>query len=429
MRYLSLTQIRYSNLYYPLIFLYFLTSSMEKIHFNLSFFKIKATNFAALFLMLLFLVDRKTLFFDKKHAYVFTALLSSFTISALCGSYFPRTSVYVVVFMLHFFAYYLLTVNFFQVFNRVLLLKIYLYSFFAIGSYGIFQIAISAFGFRDPWAGQWYHDRIARVNAFCYEPSYYVLYLCPIVFFANYLYFYTQKFSLRDVLILYFMMFVSLSTSAFFFYLISMGFFLFLRSGGGAKIHSFLVRSGCTMLAMGFVFKSVFIHYFFKFFNVNFINHGSFIGRWAPILWAVETWTQHPWLGVGVGGMGPYLVEKKQIMSLSSSRLNYDTITLFDPTNTTTDILVSLGLLGFCIYLVIFYFLLKEYRSCLVLPIDPEEKAVIKGLFLSWIMMLVIGQFNPGLFRPYAWIHTGVVFGYIFSLKREATNDVLLLQK
>ncbi|MBP9841765.1 MAG: hypothetical protein KBC64_05000 [Simkaniaceae bacterium] len=426
MRYLSLRGLRLENLYYSLIFLYFLTSSMERIHFVFWIFKIKATNFVALFLMGLLLIDRKMVFLDKKHALVFVGLLISFTASALCGSYLPRTSVYVIVFILHFFAYYLLTVSLFYYFKRELLLKTYVLSFFAIGIYGIFQLVISIFGFPDRWTGQFY-GHIARVNAFCYEPSYYVLYLCPIVFFANYLYFYTKKFSLMDTLLLYLMMFISLSTSAFFFYLISTAFFFFLKSEGRARIRSFLMRSGCTMLAMGILFRGIFTSYFLKFFAVGFTSHHSFIGRWRPILLAVEAWLDNPWLGVGAGGMGPYFIVKNNILPLNSPKMTYDLMTQFDPTNTATDLLASLGVMGMVVYGVVFYLAYVEYKACFSLFISDDEKFIIKGLFFSWIMMLVIGQFNPGLFRPYAWIHTGVVFGYIFSVKREKRNDTVFV--
>lgn len=416
------------NLYYPLIFLYFLTSSMERLYFGMGLFKIKATNFMALGLMMLFLLERKSFFFDKRHAYVFLSLLSSITLSALFGSYLPRTSVYVLVFVLHFFAYYLLTVGLFYWFDKEKILKMYIFSFFAIGAYGIFQLLISMAGFPDRWTGQFY-KHIARVNAFCYEPSYYVLYLCPMVFFANYLYFYKKIFSLKQVVLLYVMLFVSLSTSAFVFYLMSLFFFFFFKSANTERIRLFLMQSGCTMVAMGILFKGIFTSYFFKFFSSGFMYHHSFVGRWKPIVLAIQAWLENPWLGVGVGGVGPYFVEKYQIMPLTSPKLSYDIITVFDPTNTATDLLASLGVLGVCVYAVIFYVAYKSYRSCFKLSISEEEKVLIKGLFLSWMMMLLIGQFNPGLFRPYAWIHTGVVFGYIFAVKREVAHDRLFFQK
>jgi hypothetical protein len=60
------------------------------------------------------------------------------------------------------------------------LMKAYLWSYVFVAAFGIFQMVTPALHLGSYLVTQWIvHDRFARINGFCYEPSYYATYMLP----------------------------------------------------------------------------------------------------------------------------------------------------------------------------------------------------------------------------------------------------------
>ena len=152
-------------------------------------------------------------------------------------------------------------------------------------------------------------------------------------------------------------------------------------------------------------------------FYFGLLTHGSFGARWQGILISIQTFLNHPILGVGLGGVGP-----QRFHDLSTYDNKIETLQefeAFDPTNCFTEVLASLGLVGLIafVYLgVVFY---RAFQDVIKDPtIDVGAKKMATALFLSLVVMIVALQMNQGLFRPYVWIHAAVVYGYYQRIKR-----------
>jgi O-antigen ligase len=159
---------------------------------------------------------------------------------------------------------------------------------------------------------------------------------------------------------------------------------------------------------------------------LGFENHGSFRARWEGIVSCWKIFLEYPLFGIGVGGVGPYLYKKNSLYD--NALITLTDVETYDPTNVLPEVLASLGLMGFIGVIILACVFYRAFKKVITnSTISSSEKNISTALFISLIMLLIVLQINQGLFRPYIWIHAGIVYGYLNS-RRLATVDEPIYQ-
>lgn len=412
---------------FPLLltFFYFFVASGEQLHVQLSIFKPKITHvLSVLFFGYLWIVQRKIIL-PRPLFYPFLWILLSLCFSSFFGAHPFRSYGYINVYLFNFIFYFLIPFNLMQCFQPLKILKIYMLSFVYLGLYAIMQMGLSLFEIYDPLATQRVGS-VARGQAWTYEPSYYALYMTAYVMFKNALgIFQPQRhFSMKEIWKLMgvnCLLLASTSTGLIFSYPAFCAVSLwvaFLRPVRQIapyvkkRIFKF-IGFGCVFAGvLAWLFRELFIQSFFKFFYFGFMTHFSFYARWQGLVSAFNVFLQNPFFGVGVGGVGPYIFKKNSFYETNAEMLTE--LESYDPTNVFTEVLASLGIVGFLGFIFLGLVFFRAFKKVIVnVQISETDKIVTIGLFISLIVLLFVLQFNQGLFRPCIWIHAGMVYGYL----------------
>lgn len=422
------------DLFSPLIFLYFFTLHADKLNVILGGYTIRINNALALVLIAFFLVRfRHHLFsFNKKLAYPLLAIAFSLTLSALYSPYKQRCFLYLGWYSVTLLCYVVLPYFLVKLWDVQKVFSLYCASFIGVGCYASLQLLLSFFGWHDPFTDQYVYGSFVRPNAFCFEPSFYALYMTPFVFMYN-TYFLTEregsffifhKKSLTQALLINLLYILSTSSAVFFAYVLFLVLAPFFPVINRKRlIHFTLTFCGalCTLLV---TLPLLAKHVFMKFFFHGFMGHHSFFERWIGLINGWKIFLEHPVCGVGLGGYPCYLMEaylkgSDRFTFLKMHALIgefYNPVKLFEAMNVTTELLASLGLLGFCAFswlFVLFFLYGKRIKN------DSEK---ISALLISMIVTLVIIQFSQGLFRTYLWTHFTLAFAY-FEKKSETYHE------
>ncbi|MFD1383500.1 O-antigen ligase family protein, partial [Rhodanobacter aciditrophus] len=283
-----------------------------------------------------------------------------------------------------------------------------IYSFFAVGAYACIQLILSFFGINDPFANQKLSFMV-RPNAFAYEPSFYALFMVPMVFYFNNLYLiYKARGVGFRVLLLNIFYLASTSTGTVFAYII----YLMMSISKIQRLLPYIVLVLLLIILSYPFFSDIYDTFFFKFFRWDFYNHWSFRERWGQIVNSYFVFKDNPIFGVGLGGVGMYIFERYSqgqdyYLRASETLLTFKS---FDPMNVTTEILASQGVFGVVCYLIFLLFLFGKVKYAIKRAQLNEEKAMLKSLLVATVLMLVVLQFNQGVFRTYIWVQMAVLY-------------------
>lgn len=414
-----------------LIFLYFLFSSGELLHIVFYIFKPKISQILGILLLGCLCLYFRRIILPISILYPSLWILFSLLVSTLLSAHPLRSSIYTGLFLFNFIFYFLIPVNLFQFFEPKIVLKMYSLAFICMGLYAVAQHVLSWFGIYDPLATQRI-GTITRGQGWTYEPSYYALYMTAYVMFRNAhnVFELKTKFSFKDSLKLLGVnsfLLVSTSTGVIFsypaFFFVCLGMFL-LRPIRRFAYYARrkILRFGVILCALGgllsWIFWDHFILSFFKFFYFGFMAHGSFVARWEGLVSCFKLFLDYPLFGVGVGGVGPHLFARNSFYD--TEPLTLQEVESFDPTNVFTEVLASLGIVGFIGFILLAFTFYKIFKTMINhAGIAKSEKTLAISLFISLILVLIVLQFNQGLFRPYVWIHAGIVYGYMHRLIRD----------
>ncbi len=416
-----------SEVFFPLlfVFLYFLLSSGELLHIQLTIFKPKATHVISILLFGYFWLFKRNIVLPRPLLYPFLWILLALFFSSFFSIHPFRSYGYIGVCLFNFIFYFLLPLSFFQYFQPSKLLKIYCLSFTCLGIYAVSQLVLSVFGIFDPLASQRV-GALARGQAWTYEPSYYALYITAYVMFKNAeaIFQPPSRFSMKEtckLLGINFLLIASTSTGIVFSYPAFCAVSLWmaylppihnLASDAKRRIVKFIAVCCGFAGILALLFWDIFTLTFFKFFYFGFMNHFSFTARWEGMISCLKIFLKNPFFGIGIGGVGPYLFEQASYYDTTPQMLVE--LETYDPTNVFTEVLASLGLMGFLGFIalgLVFYRLFKNVITSS--QISQPDKLAAVALFISLIILLIVLQFNQGLFRPCIWIHAGMVYGYL----------------
>lgn len=413
---------RTSSLWFDfLVFFYFLTLSGELLHVELGLFKPRVNHLISSLLFLFVLKSQKKIRWDKDLFIPLVLLFFSILLSGILGASILRSLGYTLVYLLTVCFYFILPYNLFYFYDCNHLLKIYFHSFIVLGVYTLLQVTCSFWGVILPFVTQ-YALTVARGQGWNYEPSYYALLMSGFVMYYN-----AQALLDVDRPIpwircgwINLLLIVSTSTGVVFSYPIFVILYYCLSLMHTTQRYVYFVKKRAIQIFVSFllfmtgiwwVFPKQFIVTFYKFFALGITNHWSVRDRWEGIQNAFYVFSHHPIFGVGVGGVGPYLYSE---FYRGAMPIDLQDVEKFDPSNVFSEILASLGIIG----LGIFYLIVRRYWKVFqlamddTLPIPINERRRIISLFLSLFVVIIVLQFNPGLFRSYVWVHAAIVLGY-----------------
>jgi hypothetical protein len=392
-------------------------------HLTLSIFKLKLTHLIAPILALFSLFIFRRFYFPTQFTYLMVALTISMGLSGL-NSIHPTACIgYFLWMIFSFLIYFLIPYTLFHYMRASTLLQIYFNSFFCLGLYALLQFLFSFIGIYLPGVTQ-YIFSLARGQAFTYEPSFYALYMTPFTFF------YTTKFLLQPpnkrklhLLIWPNLLFlISTSTGCFFSYILYFLQMVILKYLKILQLNLLKLFSQITFLLISLfsliwlINKKLIIAGFLKFFFSG-TSHFSIQCRWQGIVDYWNIFLENPLLGVGLGA-GPFYQAQNKLNS-SPDLFDPTIVATYSPTNTLTEILASLGLLGSFLFTIFLFLLFRTfYRAYQIPSLSSEEKISLIAFILSIGVMLATLQFNQTITRPYLWVHIGIFVGYANSLIR-----------
>lgn len=408
-------------LFYALLFLYFVFSSGEQLFVIVSVYKPKIGHIVALILGGSLLFENRVWRVERQLICAFFFILASLVISAVFGEAPLRSFGYVGVYLFNFVAYFLIPLQIIQTVNLTRFFQLYWSAFVAMGLYATIQVALSIFGLYDPFALQRI-GTITRGQAWTYEPSYYALYMIPFVMFHNGMALLGDTASQsvwRRRMKLFFqnlLMIISTSTGLIVSYPLFLVTTLFkpinpFQNEVRQKFRRVLFSAILALAGLTLLFYEIALHSLFKFFYFGFLTHFSFWARWQGIVAGLKTFFKHPILGVGLGGVSADQFREESVYDTKIETL--EEFEVYDPSNCLTEVLASLGVVGLIAFVYLGFVIFRSYRSVLSHhTIETSSKKIATALFLSLVIMIVALQMNQGLFRPYVWIHTAIVYGY-----------------
>lgn len=416
-----------------LLFLYFFTLHADQLNLSLGGFSIRLNNVIALGLCALFIIKfkHKLICIDRTLFLSLLLLTLSILISFFLTPYKRRCVFFLGWYGFTVLMYFLIPYLLICYSDARRLFSLYLLSFLLVGVYAFLQLVLSLFGFNDPFASQRIIKTIVRPNAFAYEPSFYALYMTPFMVLVNYHFlaereqpfFWMNRLTYPKVLGINFLYFASTSTSTFFAFIIFF-FCLLFSSQVRRNLWKYGIVFTLLFFALGLVSPLLIQKFFLKFFYSDFQSHASFYERWNGIENAWNIFQLHPFFGIGLGGYPEYLYDAflsgDQRFSILYSDLTVinapNPLKLMEPMNVFTEILASLGVFGavcFALFLVQIAFHLKRARQ--------YDFTLAQGLFLSVLVMVIVLQFNQGIFRTYVWVHFAIALSILEKIARETT--------
>lgn len=407
-----------------LLFLYFISTPIDLIYVHALLFKIKPNNFiSTITFFISFLIFQK-IHIINSYFYPTLFILLCLITSAIQSINLAASLGFIAFFAFNYVFYFTTTYHLFFFIPAKRILKIYFSAFFCTGIYAFTQLLLSLFGVILPGVTQ-YIFALARGQAFAQEPSYYALYMTPFAMFYNTVYLMkpNSERKFRDIFWPNFFLLVSTSTGCFFTYL----FFLFmlvlfhsldlLKLSVSKLFIKFSVISATIFGVCWLTYKELIITGFLKFFYTGITVHHSVTGRWASLVDYWNIFLEHPLIGIGLGSGPSYLLKKQN--SETFNLLDPELFSDYAPSNVTTEILASMGILGGFGFLFLFYSLIKNFRSTLkIKTITEEERRNLIGLAISLCTTLFTLQFNQSIMRAYLWVHFGISVGYMMYLKK-----------
>ncbi|MDE3105625.1 MAG: hypothetical protein KGK08_10660 [Acidobacteriota bacterium] len=309
------------------------------------------------------------------------------------------------------------------------LIHFYLISFIPIAIFGMYQFMAPLFGLPDFFVGQWwFYPKLARINGFSYEPSYFATYmLLGWVMLLDLIQRKHPRYSTRPWRMVFalesIVMILSSSRSAWIF----MSLECVVRFGPAAMrriwIHVQRLRYGrwrlskLQLLAVPVLVLLAFITphlgQIVQDYDLLFLLQGTGIGGTAAhsvsdrsngVLYALRVFLHNPLLGCSLGGVSGNIAQLQGTIpkSIEDSKL-YEATAIFP------EVLAASGLIGFIPFCIFVYQTtwLPLRRSAFIrgLPFSMELHALARAMIFEWLIL----QASQNILRPYVWLHITVV--------------------
>jgi hypothetical protein len=318
------------------------------------------------------------------------------------------------------------------------LLKIYLISFVFVASFGIVQFALPIMGGPALLVEQWWlTGKVARVNGFSFEPSYYATYLIMGLVCLGSLRrsrvaeFRTMMWTFAYLLMVVAMILCS-SRIGIAFVLIELSITPLRRLAkivrkpslvlgfhvSGRKI---LIAAACVWIAYIAIDKAV------DWFDENpetiqlLVKGTGLLGtashsvdereeHFGDTLHAIA---DHPWMGSSLGG-----VTESVASYVGIKPQNFEETKRFEGQSVFAEVVAASGIPGsipfFCFIVIYLVAPLKLARTA-----SPFQAAWLRALVLSLTFEWAMLQFNQNILRLYLWVHIAVLATVFAAVRRQ----------
>lgn len=312
------------------------------------------------------------------------------------------------------------------------LIKIYLLSFLFVAIFGFIQFFLPLASVDAPLAKAFLVDGIPRVNAFSYEPAQFTTYMLPGLVIFLFFFLFSGKINiinrfwikigsilLPSIIILSTARTGWIGLALIFIVLFFSGLRFFLKRW---KINKPILK--LIILSVVLVVLILPIVYFFYdqfiFFFEGMFNGQASAYRWQGVLYSLKVFWENPILGVGIGGLGAYMIDKPSEFDLSKIAMDSGNVWNVSGTNVATEILATLGILGFLVWLWLLYRFLKyvwQRKNNYMVPY--EWRMILGGLFWGFVVQIIVLQFNQNFFRNYVWLHMGITLAVCYFINQK----------
>jgi hypothetical protein len=308
------------------------------------------------------------------------------------------------------------------------LLRWYLWSFAIIALCGVIQFCLPLLGWPSFLIQQWWiPGRLARVNGFSYEPSYFATYLLIGLTLAGSLRrARTELMSSKALLLIYWLALIGIVLSSsrmgIVFAIVEILFaqatpwlsFITdlgrLRLVGGhlrALVPSFLTIALLAMAALGTVNKleedPATMLMLLNGTGVSNTAAHSVVQRENAFEDTLHVFADHILIGRSLGGVS-YAIGRLHGEDLHSFEASKE----FEGMNIFAEALAASGIVGI-IPFVVFIAMLIRKPLMLARSAGPVYAGLLRALVRSLLFALAILQFNQNILRPYLWCHVAVL--------------------
>jgi len=310
----------------------------------------------------------------------------------------------------------------------IAVLRWYVYSFAIIAMFGIVQFMLPLFGYPGLLVEQWWiPDRLARVNGFSYEPSYFATYLLiGAVFIRSLTHARSSLLPARTLSTIYWLsigaIVVSSSRMGIAFAVFDVVLhqfrpwlsfcrdlvhYRFVPRRVRAVIPS-IITAGLILAVSAGIVKTAernpeLILMFFAGTGISNTTAHSVLERENSLGDTFGVFLEHPLIGRSLGGVS------SAIASLHGESIrSFEDGKAFEGMNVFAEALAASGLVGIAPFVV---FLIVTIRKPLKLAgiVSPFYASILRALVRSLLFGWAILQFNQNMLRPYVWVHIAIL--------------------
>jgi len=356
-----------------------------------------------------------------------SSLNSLFALKSLIYSLWIVFNALTVVFLIWFASHNKLR-------NLDWILKIYFYSFFAVSIFGLYQLLLPfLIGDKTPFVKQWWQQyTIARINGFSFEPSFFATYLLMGCFIWFILWLRNNDIiKYKSIIVITISLVIVLSSSRIgwigIVMMVAYGLYEFI--GHHIVTRKFTVQGmkffiAFSMLVLvGIIAFLVIISnqetfkFLFKGTGLFGTTEYTYSMRNDRTMETIKVFLDKPSniiIGVGPGGVGAYI---------NRSPESFTKLWATEPNNITAEILASVGIIGFGIFV---WFIAGIFKRLWILyknnNVVRRYRTVCLALFSGLAIELIILQFNQNYLRPYLWLHIGICIATVNVLENLLKN-------
>ena len=121
-------------------------------------------------------------------------------------------------------------------------------------------------------------------------------------------------------------------------------------------------------------------------------------------------------IGVGLGAIGADMVNRPDQFGINVSGL--EGIWSVEPSNVATEALAGMGIIGFIIGVwLLVYIAIRLWRISVNSRVSEKYRLISQSLFWSYLLQILILQFNATFLRPYIWFHIGLCIAMVHCME------------
>lgn len=315
-----------------------------------------------------------------------------------------------------------------KAFDKKRLMRIYINSFEFVSIIGLLQFILYFFGINF-YVTQTWGPRLARINGFSYEPSFYATYLIMGFILSSYLLFYKDEtcFKYKELrrkqLIISLALFLSSSRMGWLMMAIWFALETIMELKCLMKTNKVLKKRVWFILLVIVLLGGILVimyGYVLSHFDLTFLFNGlGFFGtsshsssaRINGLMLSFKIFNDSPFAGYGLGGVDPITAKYMGV--------TYSTLNNGYSTSIIGDLLIASG--GLAVFIIIVYF-------CIMIRNSSCRMRIQKALSAALVFELIILCFNQNILRPYFWMHLAVMSAF-YKPDRMPLRTVLKLQK